>query len=131
MDLRHGAGSDGKSGVEGAKVGTQLGSVLVLDSVEAEGTGGLNEFEDIVDENRLSRGSVYRFEGGLENHRRRFTGANRAGVDARGSREEPKKGERGLEMRYVDGIGVGKQGELVLFRESHEEIVGLQRNWIK
>jgi hypothetical protein len=131
MNLGRGAPSDGKSGVEGAKVRTQLGSVLVLDSVQAEGTGGLDEFEDIVNENGLTGRSVYGFEGGLENHRRRLTGANRAGVDARGSREELKKRECRLEMRYVDGIGVGKQGELVLFRESLEEIVGLQGNWIK
>lgn len=61
MHLRRGAPSDGKSGVKGAKVGTQLGGVLVLNGVEAERTGGLDEFEDIVNENRLNGRSVYGF----------------------------------------------------------------------
>ena len=86
-----------------------------MNGAEAEGTCSFDIIEDVVDEDGLRGRSFYGFEGGLENYRRRFAGADRAGVDAGWAGEELKKVEGGFQMSDVDGIGVGEQSKFVFF----------------
>jgi hypothetical protein len=47
------AGLEGKGWVESREVGPELGGISILDAVEAQGAGGFDEYEEVVDENGL------------------------------------------------------------------------------
>ena len=46
-------GLEGKGWVESGEVGPELGGIAILDAVQAQGAGGFDEYEEVVDENGL------------------------------------------------------------------------------
>src|SRR5580704_17664203 len=88
----------------------------------AEGLGGGDVFFEVVDEDGfVGFGGA---QGVLINDWVGLAGADDAGVDADG--EVLKEGESRFHVGDVDGVGVGEQGETILFGEAGPEAVGLE-----
>jgi hypothetical protein len=46
-------GLEGKGWVESGEVGPELGGIAILDAAQAQGAGGFDEYEEVVDEDGL------------------------------------------------------------------------------
>ncbi len=76
----------------------------------------------VVDEHGFVGQGVDFAQRVVVDHGRRLARSHAAGIDAHGKMAHKRKS--GLDMRHVDGVGVGKQGQAAFFGEAFEQRSG-------
>ena len=95
------------------------------DPVQAQALRRLDIGRDIVNVQGLFGADPASPQGLLVDERIRLAGAHAAGIDA--LRKVPQNRELGFEVRHVQWVGIGKDGEKKATGEPWKELVGEDR----
>ena len=102
-----------------------------MDTRQTQLSRRFHKCRNIIDKNSFAVASIHRLKRGFKDVRRRFAGAEGAGIDSSSWRKVAVKAVGCFQVGNVDGIRVRQEGKPVTPRELLEERFVLHWLWVE